>query len=91
MYPHLPFELNNIFFLFLQAQGFHIDYLSKVPLVKDTVHKQSLLYHACQNVMENYPDSTDLFSELGSVSRCAKVRIQAYIQVCLGSFLVRAV
>ncbi|XP_072012998.1 FH1/FH2 domain-containing protein 3-like [Amphiura filiformis] len=56
-----------------QAQGFHIDYLSKVPLVKDTVHKQSLLYHAVQNVMEKFQDSTDLFSELGNISRCAKV------------------
>ncbi len=68
----------------LQAQGFHIDYLSKVPLVKDTVHKQSLLYHAVQNVMEKFPDSTDLFSELGSMSRCAKVGIRQSITIYTG-------
>ncbi|XP_038078291.1 FH1/FH2 domain-containing protein 1-like isoform X12 [Patiria miniata] len=56
-----------------QVQGFHIDYLAKVPDIKDTVHKQSLLYHLCGMVIEQFPDSTDLFSELASISRCAKV------------------
>ncbi|XP_022097641.1 FH1/FH2 domain-containing protein 3-like isoform X17 [Acanthaster planci] len=56
-----------------EIQGFHIDYLAKVPDIKDTVHKQSLLYHLCSMVIEQFPDSTDLFSELASISRCAKV------------------
>ncbi|XP_033626839.1 FH1/FH2 domain-containing protein 3-like isoform X4 [Asterias rubens] len=56
-----------------QIQGFHIDYLAKVPDIKDTVHKQSLLYHLCTMVIEQFPESSDLFSELASISRCAKV------------------
>jgi len=46
------------------AKGFQIDYLAKVPEVKDTVHKHSLLHHLCHTVTENYPDSTDLYSEV---------------------------
>lgn len=46
------------------AKGFQIDYLSKVPEVKDTVNKHSLLHHLCVFVMEKFPDSTDLYSEV---------------------------
>lgn len=46
------------------AKGFQIDYLSKVPEVKDTVHKHSLLHHLCVIIMEKFPDSTDLYSEV---------------------------
>ena len=28
-----------------QCKGFQLEYLSKVPEVKDTIHKHSLLYH----------------------------------------------
>lgn len=48
-------------------------YLEKVPEVKDTVHKQSLLHHACAVVVENFPQSTDLYSEIGAITRSAKV------------------
>lgn len=48
-------------------------YLEKVPEVKDTVHKQSLLHHACAAVVENFPQSTDLYSEIGAITRSAKV------------------
>jgi len=47
-----------------EAKGFQIEYLSKVPEVKDTVQKHSLLHHLCQTVNENHPDSTDLYSEV---------------------------
>lgn len=57
-----------------EVKGFQLDYLAKVPEVKDTVHKHSLVYHLCTLVMDKYPDSTDLYSELGAVARCAKVR-----------------
>lgn len=49
-------------------------YLEKVAEVKDTVHKQSLLHHACSVVVENFPQSTDLYSEIGAITRSAKVR-----------------
>ncbi|GIY05798.1 hypothetical protein CEXT_222601 [Caerostris extrusa] len=48
-------------------KGFHIEYLSKVPEVKDTVQKHSLLHHLCHIVMEKFPKSSDLYSESGSV------------------------
>uniref|UniRef100_A0A674BU68 Formin homology 2 domain containing 3 n=1 Tax=Salmo trutta TaxID=8032 RepID=A0A674BU68_SALTR len=55
------------------AKGFELSYLEKVPEVKDTVHKQSLLHHACSVVVDNYPQSTDLYSEIGAITRSAKV------------------
>ncbi|XP_052439430.1 FH1/FH2 domain-containing protein 3-like isoform X2 [Carassius gibelio] len=55
------------------AKGFDLTYLEKVPEVKDTVHKQSLLLHVCSIVVENFPESTDLYSEIGAVTRSAKV------------------
>ncbi|XP_072226144.1 FH1/FH2 domain-containing protein 3 isoform X6 [Leuresthes tenuis] len=55
------------------AKGFELTYLAKVPEVKDTVHKQSLLHHACSVVVENFPQSTDLYSEIGAITRSAKV------------------
>ena len=58
----------------MQVKGFDITYLSKVPEIKDTVHKQSLLHHATQCVLEKFPDVTDLYSELGSVTRCSRVK-----------------
>lgn len=56
-----------------QAKAFELSYLEKVPEVKDTVHKQSLLHHVCTMVVENFPDSSDLYSEIGAVTRSAKV------------------
>lgn len=48
--------------------------MEKVPEVKDTVHKQSLLHHACAIVVEKFPDSTDLYSEIGAITRLTKVK-----------------
>ncbi|RWS14572.1 FH1/FH2 domain-containing protein 3-like isoform X3, partial [Dinothrombium tinctorium] len=56
-----------------QVKGFQIEYLSKVPEVKDTVHKHSLLHHLCHIVMEKYPSSGDLYSEFGAVTRASRV------------------
>ncbi|XP_058412998.1 FH1/FH2 domain-containing protein 3 isoform X2 [Diceros bicornis minor] len=55
------------------AKAFELSYLEKVPEVKDTVHKQSLLHHVCTMVVENFPESSDLYSEIGAVTRSAKV------------------
>ncbi|XP_058264422.1 FH1/FH2 domain-containing protein 3 isoform X2 [Hemibagrus wyckioides] len=55
------------------AKGFELSYLEKVPEVKDTLHKQSLLHHVCSAVVENFTDSTDLYSEIGAITRSAKV------------------
>lgn len=58
-------------------------YLEKVPEVKDTVHKQSLLHHACSVVVENFPQSTDLYSEIGAITRSAKVRSALCVSITL--------
>ncbi|XP_054722173.1 FH1/FH2 domain-containing protein 3-like isoform X2 [Uloborus diversus] len=55
------------------AKGFSLEYLSKVPEVKDTVHKHSLLHHICTIVMEKFAESTNLYSEFGAVTRASKV------------------
>lgn len=54
------------------VKGFQIEYLSKVPEVKDTVNKHSLLHHLCHIVIESSPQTTDLYSEIGSVTRASK-------------------
>ncbi|NWX03352.1 FHOD1 protein, partial [Caloenas nicobarica] len=56
-----------------QSRGFELGYLEKVSEVKDTVHRQSLLYHLCQTVVEKFPETTDLYSEIASITRSAKV------------------
>ncbi|NWY90384.1 FHOD1 protein, partial [Loxia curvirostra] len=56
-----------------QSRGFELSYLEKVSEVKDTVHRQSLLYHLCQMVVEKFPETTDLYSEIASITHSAKV------------------
>lgn len=62
------------------VKGFQIDYLEKVPEVKDTVHKHSLLHHLCLFIHENYDPnlSRDLYSEFSAVNRASKID---YIEV----------
>jgi len=59
-----------------------MEYLPRVPEVKDTVDKQSLLSHLCAYVVDRFVDSTDLFSEIPAISRAAKVT-QLYSPVAL--------
>ncbi|XP_010016484.1 PREDICTED: FH1/FH2 domain-containing protein 1-like [Nestor notabilis] len=56
-----------------QSRGFELGYLEKVSEVKDTVHRQSLLHHLCHMVVEKFPETTDLYSEIASITRSAKV------------------
>ncbi|XP_013925325.1 PREDICTED: FH1/FH2 domain-containing protein 1 [Thamnophis sirtalis] len=56
-----------------QSRGFELSYLAKVSEVKDTVHRQSLLHHLCQFVVVAFPATTDLYSEIAALTRCAKV------------------
>ncbi|XP_017290368.1 FH1/FH2 domain-containing protein 1 isoform X2 [Kryptolebias marmoratus] len=55
------------------AKGFELSYLEKVVEVKDTVHRQSLLHHTCSLVEDNYPKSSDVYSEIPAITRSAKV------------------
>ncbi|KAJ7312055.1 hypothetical protein JRQ81_006389 [Phrynocephalus forsythii] len=56
-----------------QSQGFELSYLAKVSEVKDTVHRQTLLHHLCHAVVEKFPETTDLYSEIPALARSAKV------------------
>ncbi|XP_074142568.1 FH1/FH2 domain-containing protein 1 isoform X1 [Sminthopsis crassicaudata] len=56
-----------------QSSGFELSYLEKVSEVKDTVRRQSLLYHLCTLVLQSQPESSDLYSEIPALTRCAKV------------------
>ncbi|XP_029781256.1 FH1/FH2 domain-containing protein 1 isoform X1 [Suricata suricatta] len=56
-----------------QSSGFELSYLEKVSEVKDTVRRQSLLHHLCSLVIQIRPDSSDLYSEIPALTRCAKV------------------
>ncbi|KAM9816808.1 FH1/FH2 domain-containing protein 1 [Neosynchiropus ocellatus] len=55
------------------ARGFELSYLQKVGEVKDTLHRQSLLHHTCSLVTEDYPESSDIYSEIPAFTRSAKV------------------
>ncbi|XP_040573473.1 uncharacterized protein Fhos isoform X2 [Lepeophtheirus salmonis] len=54
------------------CKGFYLDYLAKVPEVKDTVHKHSLLYHTTFWLLEIYPTCSDLYSEMGPLIRASR-------------------
>lgn len=41
--------------------------------VKDTVNKLPLMVHLVELVLEKFPDASDLYSDLPSVHRIAKV------------------
>jgi len=66
-----------------------VDYLSRVAEVKDTVHKQTLIFHVANIVLDQFPDATDLYSEIGSVTRCAKVHHIATRIIYLSVEIVR--
>ncbi|XP_062404473.1 FH1/FH2 domain-containing protein 1 isoform X2 [Sardina pilchardus] len=55
------------------AKGFELNYLEKVTEVKDTVHRQTLLHHTCNFVVDNFPDTSDVYSEIPAITRSAKV------------------
>ena len=50
-----------------------MEYLTRVVDVKDTVHKAPLMLHLVELVVEMFPESSDLYSELPHLHRVAKV------------------
>lgn len=57
-----------------QAKGFELSYLGKLSQVKDTHSRQPLLHHVCVLLLQLYPQSTDLYSDITAVTRASKVR-----------------
>jgi hypothetical protein len=56
-----------------QSEAFNLEYLSRVPDVKDTVHRAPLLLHVVELMVQQFPDGTDLFSEISHVHRVSKM------------------
>ncbi|KAI6239779.1 FH2 domain-containing protein [Aphelenchoides fujianensis] len=54
-------------------KAFQLDFLARASEVKDSVHKYPLTYHAADLMINQVPESTDLYSEFGAVSRCARL------------------
>ena len=58
-------------------KAFQLDYLSKASEVKDPVHKYPLTHHLAEYMLDNYPEGSDLYSELGAVSRSSRLDFDA--------------
>ncbi|TNM93642.1 hypothetical protein fugu_001818 [Takifugu bimaculatus] len=55
-----------------KARGFELSYLEKLSQVRDTHTRQPLLYHVCVLLMQRYPQSSDFYSDITSVTKAAK-------------------
>ncbi|CAD5212214.1 unnamed protein product [Bursaphelenchus xylophilus] len=60
-----------------EIQAFQLDFLSRASEVKDAVHKYPLTYHAAELMLNRVPESSDLHSEFGAVSRCSRLDFDA--------------
>lgn len=54
-------------------KAFQLDYLSRTSEVKDPVYKYPLTHHLAEYMIDNYTEGTDLYSELGAVSRSSRL------------------
>lgn len=58
----------------VKVRGFQLEFLAKAHEVKDTINKNSLVYHVCSIVNEKFgSESSDLYSEMGAIVRCSKI------------------
>ncbi|XP_051935508.1 FH1/FH2 domain-containing protein 1 [Hippocampus zosterae] len=55
-----------------KARGFELSYLGKLSQVRDTRSRQPLLHHVCVLLLQLYPQSSDLYSDLTTVSKAGK-------------------
>lgn len=58
-----------------KARGFELSYLGKLSQVRDTHTRQPLLHHVCVLLMQLYPQSSDLYSDITAVTKAGKVSI----------------
>ncbi|XP_053475508.1 FH1/FH2 domain-containing protein 1 isoform X2 [Ictalurus furcatus] len=61
-----------------KARGFELSYLGKLSQVRDTHSRQPLLHHVCVLLLQLYPQSSDLYSNITAVTRASKCD---YLQV----------
>lgn len=55
-----------------KARGFELSYLGKLSQVRDTHTRQPLLHHVCVLLMQLYPQSSDLYSDITAVTKASK-------------------
>uniref|UniRef100_A0A4W6EII1 FH2 domain-containing protein n=1 Tax=Lates calcarifer TaxID=8187 RepID=A0A4W6EII1_LATCA len=56
-----------------KARGFELSYLGKLSQVRDTHSRQPLLHHVCVLLLQLYPQSSDLYSDISAVTKAGKV------------------
>uniref|UniRef100_A0A8C9X309 FH2 domain-containing protein n=1 Tax=Sander lucioperca TaxID=283035 RepID=A0A8C9X309_SANLU len=56
-----------------KARGFELSYLGKLSQVRDTHTRQPLLHHVCVLLLQLYPQSSDLYSDITAVTKAGKV------------------
>lgn len=73
---HFSFPPNshNTFYC-AKARGFELSYLGKLSYVRDTHTRQPLLHHVCVLLLQLYPQSSDLYSDITAVTKAGKVRV----------------
>ncbi|XDV19332.1 hypothetical protein PO909_024819 [Leuciscus waleckii] len=55
-----------------KARGFELSYLGKLSQVRDTHGRQPLLHHVCVLLLQLYPQSSDLYSDITAVTKASK-------------------
>ncbi|XP_078020511.1 FH1/FH2 domain-containing protein 1 [Epinephelus lanceolatus] len=55
-----------------KARGFELSYLGKLSYVRDTHTRQPLLHHVCVLLLQLYPQSSDLYSDITAVTKAGK-------------------
>ncbi|XP_016116033.1 FH1/FH2 domain-containing protein 1-like [Sinocyclocheilus grahami] len=54
------------------ARGFELSYLGTLSQVRDTQGRQPLLHHVCVLLLQLYPQSSDLYSDITAVTKASK-------------------
>uniref|UniRef100_A0A8C2DE99 FH2 domain-containing protein n=1 Tax=Cyprinus carpio TaxID=7962 RepID=A0A8C2DE99_CYPCA len=55
-----------------KAKGFELSYLGKLSQVRDTHGRQPLLHHVCVLLLQLYPQSSDLYTDITAVTKASK-------------------
>ncbi|XP_041841609.1 FH1/FH2 domain-containing protein 1 [Melanotaenia boesemani] len=55
-----------------KARGFELSYLGKLSQVRDTHTRQPLLHHVCVLLLQLYPQSSDLYSDITAITKAGK-------------------
>uniref|UniRef100_A0A3B5LDD7 FH2 domain-containing protein n=1 Tax=Xiphophorus couchianus TaxID=32473 RepID=A0A3B5LDD7_9TELE len=64
-----------------KARGFELSYLGKLSQVRDTHTRQPLLHHVCVLLLQLYPQSSDLYSDITAVTKAGKVLQSNFAQL----------